>query len=387
MSKNMSLFSQMLQLFRRDQFAGIVCRHKGERHARGFTCWEQLVSMLFCQLAQAKSLREISGGLASCEGKLRHLGIESPKKSTLAYANEHRSWAIFQELFFVLLDTCKNEARRHKRKFTFKNKLYSIDSSTIDLCHSMYNWAKFRQAKGAVKIHLRLDHDGYLPDYMVVTEGNVHDHQVLKQFTFDKDTITVMDRGYNDYVFFGQMCEKEAFFVTRLKSNAQYETIASHEVNGEGVVSDERIRFTGITAQAKCPHELRKIEFYDAKKERTLIFLTNNKSLEASTIANIYKERWEIESFFKMLKQNLKIKTFVGTSANAVKIQLWTALIAILLLKYLQLKSSFAWSFSNLVALLRMNLFTYRDLWRWINNPFGVVPDATIAWEQMALKL
>lgn len=386
MIKNTSMFSQIIRLIPSDAFSRIVRDHDGERHARGFTCRQQLVSMLFCTLGKAQSLREISGGLATCEGKLKHLGITVPKKSTLSYANEHRPWEIYRDSFFYLLDQCRHKAKIHGKKFRIKKKIYSIDSTSIDLCLSMYDWAHFKRSKGAVKIHLRLDHDGYLPDYAVITEGNVHDSQVLKDFSFDPDSITIMDRAYNDYIFFGSMCKTNAFFVTRLKSNAKYEVVESREIKGKNILRDDIIQFTGPATKKKCPYPLRIVEFYDEKENRTFIYLTNNLKLAASTIARIYKERWNIETFFKALKQHIHIKTFVGTSFNAVKIQIWTALIAILLLKYLKLSSSFGWSLSNLAALLRMNLFTYRDLWEWINKPFETLP-VQIEVEQLELAL
>jgi IS4 transposase len=239
----------------------------------------------------------------------------------------------------------------------------------------MYDWAKFRRTKGAVKLHLVLDHDGYLPSYAVITDGKDSDVKVAHLLRFDPGTIVVDDRGYNDYGLFGKWTDQGIFFVTRMKDNALYEVVESREVPQKStILKDEVIRLTGIKASEKCPNLLRRIEFYDAEKNRTFEFLTNNMKLGATTIAAIYKDRWQIELFFKALKQNLKIKTFVGTSANAVKTQIWTALIAMLILRYLQLRSRFNWSLSNLVALLRMNLFTHRDLWAWLDKPFEVVP-------------
>lgn len=387
MNKNTSLFSQMLGLFPRMEFQEIVNRHTGEKHAKGFTCWQQFVSMLFCVLGKAQSLREICYGLASCEGKLNHLGIKAPKKSSLGYANEHRPWEIYEETFYRLLQKCKSEARLFKRKFKLKRKLYSIDSTTLDLCLSMYDWAHFRRAKGAIKIHLRLDHDGYLPDYAVITEGKVHDSQVLKYFQFDPGSITALDRAYNDYVFFGDRCLHKAHFVTRLKSNAKYEVIEQRELSGKNILRADIIQFTGVSTSKKCPFPLRIVEYYDEEEERSFTFLTNELTLAASTIAKIYKERWKIESFFKALKQNIKIKTFVGTSPNAVKIQVWMALIAILILKYLMQQSTYGWSLSNLAALLRLNLFTYKELWPWLNKPSEYFKEQDNESEQMELVL
>lgn len=374
MNKVCSIFSQLLQLFPRVEFQHMVKQTRAERHAKGFACWSQFVSMLFCQLGRAHSLREITGGLRSCEGKLKHLGITAPSHSTLAYANEHRPWELYQQVFLQLFERCRAQVVG-KRTFRFKNKLISMDSTTIDLCLEMFDWAKFRRTKGAIKLHLLLDHDGYLPSFAVITEGNVSDIKVARQLHFDPGTIVADDRGYTDYALWGQWTAEGVYFVTRMKDNALYEVLGENDVpKNSHVLKDEMIELRGPKAIEKCPYPLRRIEVYDPETEEVLVFLTNNFKLGATTIAAIYKERWQIEIFFKALKQNLKIKTFVGTSANAVKIQIWTALIAMLILRFLQLRSQFNWSLSNLVALLRMNLFTHRDLWAWVNKPFEIPP-------------
>ncbi|HBA56133.1 MAG TPA: IS4 family transposase [Syntrophorhabdus aromaticivorans] len=385
MNRFSSIFSQLLQLFPRWEFQHAVRETKAERHARGFTCWGQFVAMLFCQLGRAHSLREITNGLRSCEGKLRHLGITAPNRSTLSYANEHRPWELYQRVFFNLYESCRKQMQGRK-KFRFKNKLVSLDATVIDLCLSMYDWAKFRRTKGAVKLHLVLDHDGYLPSFAVITDGKSHEVKVAYMIKFDPGTIVVDDRGYNDYHLFAKWTSEEVFFVTRQKDNAIYTVIEERAVpKNRSVLKDEIILFTGIGAAEKCPYPMRRIEYYHAEKDEILFYLTNNLKLGATTIAAIYKDRWQIESFFKALKQNLKIKTFVGTTANAVKIQIWTALITMLILRYLQIKAIFNWSLSNLVAILRMNLFTYRDLWTWLNEPFETPPVPYIK-EQMKLS-
>jgi hypothetical protein len=374
-SRFCSMFSQILKLFPRLEFEAAVKRTRAERHARGFSSWDQFVAMIFCQLGRAHSLREICGGLASCEGKLSHLAmIEAPSRSTLAYANANRPWELFQDVFYQLLARCQ-PLGEGRRKFRFKNKLMSLDSTVIDLCATLFDWAKFRRTKGAIKLHLLLDHDGYLPSLVVVTEGRCHDVRVAQTLKFDPGTIVVIDRGYVDYAWFGRLTTQEVFFVTRMKDNAAYEVVEKRSVPETGfVIRDEVIRLTGQRAQKDCPHQLRRIEYVSEQTAETLVFLTNHLEFAAATIAKIYKDRWQIELFFKALKQNLKIKTFVGTTANALKVQVWTALIAILILKYLQLKAKFGWSLSNLVALLRMNLFTHRDLWAWIERPFEESP-------------
>src|SRR6476469_3574010 len=346
MNRFCSMFSQILQLFSRSEFQLLVKETKAERHARGFNCWDQFVSMMFCQLGRAHSLREICQGLSSCEGKLSHLGIgAAPHRCSLAYANQHRPWELYQKLFFQLLERCHQETP-FRKKFRFKNKLVSLDSTVIDLCVSVFDWAKFRRTKGAIKLHLLLDHDGYLPCFGVITEGKVHDVKVAWSLSFEPGTLVVEDRPVP---------------------------------HNRSVLKDQIVFFSGSAAWGKCPYPLRRVEVWNDEKQQTLVFLTNQFGFGASTIAAIYKERWQIELFFKALKQNLKIKTFVGTSANAVRIQIWTALIAVLILKILQFKSTLGWALSNLVALLRWNLFSYRDLWEWINRPFDTPPEAPAA--------
>lgn len=377
MKASCSMFSQLLQLFPRTEFESAVRRTGAEYAAKGFSSWSQLVSMLFCQLGRAHSLREIEGGLKSCEGKLAHLGIEPPARSTLAYANAHRPWQLFEAVFHDLYAKVAGSVKGPKRKFRFKNKLVSIDSTVIDLSLSMYDWAKYQRTKGAVKLHLVLDHDGYLPCFGVVTDGTVGDVTVAQALTFAPGTIVVDDRGYNDYAMFGRWCEQGVFFVTRMKTDALFEVEQQEPIfEPQGnVVGDQRVRLSSEHARRHCPQVLRRVLAVHPETGHTLVFLTNLHHLSASTIAAIYKDRWQVELFFKALKQNLKIKTFVGTSANAVKTQIWTALICMLLLRYLLLKSRFGWSLANLVALLRMNLFTHRDLRAWIDDPFGRPPD------------
>jgi hypothetical protein len=375
MIRHASLFSQLVALFSRIQFHNLVLRHKAERYCKGFDSWDHFVAMLFCQLAQAKSLREICGGLSCCLGKLRHLGVKkSPNKSTLSYANAHRPWQMYQELFYQTLDRCKLDGTG-KHRFRFKNKLMSMDSSTISLCLSLFPWAKFRRTKGAVKLHLLLDHDGYLPTYAYISNGKKHDVTVARKVPLSPYSIVAMDKGYNDYRLYADWTENHIFFVTRLKENADYAVIEERAVpQNRNILSDQLIQFDGYIARKKCPHILRKVVVWDKEQERQIVILTNHLEFGATTISGIYKDRWQIELFFKALKQNLKVKTFVGTSENALYIQIWTALIAMLLIKYLQFKSKFNWSLSNLVAFLRWNLFTYRDLWEWIDNPFDVLP-------------
>ena len=376
MSQVCSIFLQLLKLFPRSEFEQAVRQHRGERHARGFTCWGQFVAMLFCHLGRAQSLREICGGLAASEGKLRHLGLSAaPARSTLAYANRQRPWPIYETVFGQLLAKCRGVAPGHK--FRFKNKLLSLDASIIDLCASLFDWAQFQRAKGAVKLHLVLDHDGYLPSFCVVTDGKTPDLAPARKMSFAPGTIVVFDRGYTDYQWFADLDGRGVFFVTRLTKGADYEVLERRALPSRaGAVRRDEVIFFPSLAGGGSQAVFRRIEYFDAEQERTLVFLTNHLKFAAATIAAIYKERWQVELFFKALKQNLRVKTFVGTSANALKIQIWTALIAMLLLRYLKLRARWGWSLSNLVALLRQQLFVHRELYTWLDEPFHPPPES-----------
>jgi hypothetical protein len=375
------MFSQLLKLVPRLEFERLVRETGAERAAKGLSSWSQFVAMMFCQLGRADSLREIEGGLKSCEGKLAHLGIEAPARSSLSYANRHRPWQLYERLFYQLLERLRGGVSG-PRKFRFKNKLVSLDSTLIDLCLSVFDWAAYNRTKGAMKLHLVLDHDGYMPCFGLVTDARVPDVQVARALRFGPGTIVVEDRGYTDYSLYGRWTEQGVYFVTRMRRNAQFEVVERRPPPRQrGILADETIRLTGVRAEDRCPYPLRRIEAVREDTGEVLVFLTNHHGLGASTVAAIYKERWQIELLFKALKQNLRIKTFVGTNPNAVKTQIWSALIALLLMRYLQLRSKFGWSLSNLVALLRMNLFTHRDLNAWVDQPFEVPPD-----EQTALQ-
>lgn len=338
------------------------------------------MAMLFCQLAQAKSLREITEGLQASEGKLKHLGLpEAPARSTLAYANSHRPWQLFETVFQQLLADCQKRlgAAKAGAKLGLPGKLLSLDATVIDLCAAVFDWARFRTTKGAVKLHLLLDHDGYLPCYAVITEGKVHEIQVARRLKLQPGTMLVFDRGYTDYDWFQRLTEEGVHFVTRLKDNATYIVVERRKAQGEGVRSDEILVLEKQARSEEAPF-LRRIRYWDDANQRELVFLTNHLELPAATVATVYKERWQIELLFKALKQNLRIKTFVGTTASALKTQIWTALIALLAVKFLQLQAKFPWSLSRLIALLRQQLFVYRDLWLWLERPFEPPIELTV---------
>jgi Domain of unknown function (DUF4372)/Transposase DDE domain len=390
MVQAMSLFNQLLQHFPVLEFAALVKKHNAEKAAKGFSCRTQLVAMMFCQLAHADSLRDICNGLACCIGKLIHLGLDgAPSRSTLSYANQHRPAKLYQELFYTALGRFRDEKGlgARKKKFRFKNRLLSLDSTTISLCLEMFPWAKFRRAKGGVKAHVLLDHDDYMPSFVLITEARRSDVKMADSFPINPGSIVAMDRGYSDYALFGRWSEQGIYFVTRLKDNAAYDVLGKAAVPvNRGIRSDELIEFSGAEAKSDCPFPLRRVVVWDEVNSREVVLLTNLMDFGSTTIAAIYKDRWEVELFFKSLKQNLKVKTFVGTSENALRIQIWTALIAILLLKWLHHLSKAKWSLSNLASMLRMNLFTYRDLTAWLDNPFGtppILPDS----QQLTLAL
>jgi hypothetical protein len=388
--RNAHLFSQLLrEHLPRKPFEKLVRKHGAERDAKGFSCWTQLVAMLFCQLGRADSLREICSGLACCMGKLVHLGIHrAPNKSTLSYANAHRPAALYEDLFWTTLERMRGVLGARKKTFRFKNKLLSLDSTTVSLCLALFPWASFRRAKGGVKVHVLLDHDDYLPAYVLVSEARRHDRFAAGLLRLVKGSIVAFDRAYNDYVLFARWTAEGIYFVTRMKDNALYEVLEHRTVPlNRHILADETIRLTGVKAEEKCPHLLRRIVVWDETNAREIVLLTNHLAFGATTIAAIYKDRWAIEVFFKTLKQNLKIKTFVGTSENALCIQIWTALLALLLLRWLHHLSRAAWSFSNMAAMLRLNLFTYRDLLDWLHQPYGPPPTPPDPYSGIQLEL
>jgi Transposase DDE domain/Domain of unknown function (DUF4372) len=366
-----SIFGQILRFFPRAIFNAAVDEHQGDKHAKGMTCWGQFISLMFCHFAQGDSLREIVGGLAASEGKLKHLGLDrAPARSTLAYANEHRPWQIYRKVFEDLVEVCHGEARAQHRKFRFQHPLVSLDSTVIPVCLQMFEWAKYTKRKGAVKVHTVLDNRSVMPRYAYITEGKTSDVKVARGLKFEPGTIVVMDRGYEDHRWWRELTAEGVFFVTRMKDSTVYAIAEERSKSSDAKILRDEVIMLGSEKDSGAPMQLRRIEVYLEDKQETIALVTNQLTLAASTIGAIYKDRWQIELFFKSLKQLLRIKSFIGTSENAVQIQIWTALIAIVLLRYLQLRSTFQWSLSNLAAMVRYQLFVYRDLWSWINQPF-----------------
>ena len=345
---------QFTDLLPRDRFFIFVEQFKGDKHAKGITCWMQLNALLSSQANGWDSLREIEMGLSLHQKKLYHLGCKAISRSTLAYANEHRSFEIYESLFYDLVPMCRGKIGA-KKKFRFKNDLYALDSTTIDLCLSLFPWATFRQTKGAIKLHQMFDIKSQVPEFMVMTTGKRNDVSVARELDFSKylDSIIVFDRGYEDFKWWHKLAEQGVRFVTRLQDNVCYRVIGQQtESKKRGVLKDEIIELTGVKAATKYPSQLRLVTYYDEEHDQLYKFVTNIFDLAAKTIADIYKARWDIEIFFKWLKQNLKIKTFLGTSKNAVLTQIWTAMIYYLLLTYIKYQTKYSGSLTNLTMVI-----------------------------------
>jgi len=356
-----TILSQILKLIPRHEFEGLANRHHCGRSFRTASRWSQFVTMAMAQLAGRDSLRDIVDNISSQAHRLYHLGSAKLSRSNLSRINEDKPYALYEALFGRLLSRCQAKAPGHD--FRFKNPLYSLDASTIDLCLSAFPWADFRTTKGAIKLHVGLNHSGYLPEFVTVTEGKAHDVTIGRTLNFPKGSMVAMDRGYNDYGWYKQLTGKGIFFVTRLKSNAKTRVVYRRPVLAhKGVTSDQTIEFTGVQTAKKCPIQLRRIGYRDAQTGKRYVFLTNNFKLAAKTIADIYKARWQVELFFKWIKQNLKIKSFVGTSKNAVMTQIWIALCIYLLLAFIKFQSQLNRSMQQILRLLQLNLFEKRDL-------------------------
>ncbi len=357
MNRVYTIFSELLKLCPRYHFEKAVEQYQGDRYVKSFTTWQQFMAILYSQITQKDSLRDITTGFSAHAGRWYHLGLTGIHKSTLSDANANRAYQIFEELFYHLLSRCKNLTPKHK--FRFKNPLYTIDASTIDLCLSVFPWAKFRTTKGAIKLHCLYDHSGALPTFLTITDGKKHDVRVVKDNAFPllPDSIVSVDKAYIDYKWLNSLDAQGIWFVTRAKTNIDYAVVGQHPISGKGVLSDERISLQGNLTKTKYPKELRLIRYYDEEREKTLTFLTNNFKLAATTIAQIYKSRWQIEIFFKWIKQNLKIKSFLGTSKNAVLTQIWVAMCYYLLLTYIKYQTKYGFSLLQLSRVIREMLF------------------------------
>lgn len=371
---NVTLFSQIISKLDRIKFNKLVIIHQTDKHQKGYNSWTQLVSMLFCQFAKSQSVRDISNGLRSATGNLNHLGVEkAPSKSSVSYQNKNRDWELFRAYYYELLKSLGQQAGFKQVKFKIKSKIFFLDSTTISLCLSLFDWAKYKRAKGAIKMHTLLDFDGNLPAYVNITDGKTADNKGAYDVPLLKGSVIVADRFYNDFSLLNIWDSKGVFFVIRHKENIQFTTIKENnlpEDKHQHILKDEIIELSGTVSKRKYSKRLRRVTVWDEKNQQVVELITNQLSWTSNTIGELYKSRWEVEIFFREVKQLLHIKSFIGTSRNAVMIQIWTALITILVLKALKAMAKFKWHLSNLVAFIRLNLFVKIDLQSWLNKPF-----------------
>ena len=358
-----TIFNQLLKMLPRDKFEQDVAREQANRYTKHFTAWNQLLVNLYAQVSGKKSLRDIETGLKMQQNAWYHMGLTNAVRSTISYANGKRPYQIAENTFYHLLRQCKDYAPKHK--FRFKNPLYTLDATVIDLCLSMFPWAKFRKRKGALKIHTLLDHRGTIPSFMVITDAKQHEVKVAQNLFLpvSLDSIITVDKAYVDFQWLYSLKQQGIYFVTRAKENMNYRVVGQQEVNSsKGLLADAEIMLTGFYTGQKYPEKLRLVTYYDRENNKTYEFLTNNFHLAGYTIAQIYKARWQVELFFKWIKQNLKIKTFLGTSKNAVLMQIWTAMIYYLLLAYIKYQTKYKHSLLHLTRVIKECLFRRADI-------------------------
>ena len=363
MTSRQYVFAQFLDLLPRYEFQRIVNKYKGDFRTKHFKCWNQLACMIFAHIRQEDSLRDIDIALNAHANKLYHIGIQQCPKSTLADANERRDCRIYEEFAKSLMQRARREYAGTELAMEVDNAVYALDASTIDLTLSVFPWAKFRKTKGAIKLHAMIDLRGNIPAFLTITDGKVHDVKAAPQISIEPDGIYIVDRAYIDFDWLRTIDQTDAFFVTRLKKAIKWTRIISHPVDKAlGLRSDQEILLFSKQSKAKYPKRLRRVTFRDETQDRTLVFLINNFFLSAETISALYKARWEIELFFKWIKQNLKVKSFYGTSPNAVKTQIWIAMIVYLILAILKERYFLKTSLSQLLHFLEVNLFEQKPL-------------------------
>ena len=357
------VFSQFLDLLPRYEFQHIVNKYQGDYRTKNFKCWNQLACMIFAHIRQEDSLRDIDIALNAHASKLYHIGIKQCPKSTLADANERRNYRIYEEFAKSLMQRARRAYANTQLSMDVDNAVYALDASTIDLTLSLYPWAKFRAKKGAIKLHTMIDLRGNIPAFLYITDGKVHDVKAAPHIQIEPQGIYVVDRAYVDFAWLWSIQETDAFFVTRLKTSIKWTRVISRPVDKSvGLRSDQDILLFSKQSKEKYPKRLRRISFRDEDQNRTLVFITNNFSLSAETIASLYKARWEIELFFKWIKQNLMVKSFYGTSANAVKTQIWISMIVYLVLAIMKERFCLENNLSQLLHFLEVNLFERKSL-------------------------
>jgi len=371
---NINLFSQIISKLDRNIFSKLVSNYQTDKHEKGYNSWTHLVAMLFCQFAKSQSVRDISNGLRSATGNLNHLGIQkAPSKSSISYQNKHRNWELFREYYYQLLGSLGQQVEFKQIKFRIKTKIFLLDATIISLCLSLFDWAKYKTAKGAVKMHTLLDFDGNLPAYVNITDGKTADNKGAYDVPLLKGSVIVADRFFNDFSLLHIWDSKGVYFVIRHKENIQYTVIKENELpdnRHQHILIDQIIELKKTSSKNKYPKRIRRVVVWNDVNKQTIEIITNQMTWTANTIGELYKSRWQVEIFFRDIKQLLHIKSFIGTSENAVLIQIWTALITILILKVLKAMAKFNWHLSNLVAFIRLNLFVKINLQYWLDKPF-----------------
>lgn len=360
MNKGRSILSQLLDFIPRYEFSKFVDKYKGDYRVKSFTCWEQFIVMCFAQLTCRESLRDIEACLGAIPNRLYHSGLKSKvKRSTLSEANSNRDWRIYAEFAQVLIQQARDLYKEeHSFSVDIKEIAYALDSSTIDLCLSLFPWAKFRKTKGAVKMHTQLDLRGSIPTFIEITDGKVHDVNVLDLLILEPNAFYIMDRAYLDFERLYKLHEHHCYFVLREKRNFRYRRVYSNKVDkSKGFKCDQTIKLTGFYSSKNYPEKLRRIKFYDKVNDMTIVLLTNNFKYDAEIIADLYKERWKIELFFKWIKQHLRIKKFYGTSLNAVYSQIWIAVCVYLLVAIMKKKLKLKQELYTILQILSVCLF------------------------------
>ena len=379
MAHSNTILNQLIALFPRHDFESLAkVHHKGQKF-RSFSRWSQFLAMTVAQLSGRKSLRDLVANIKAQGHRIYHLGMRQTSRATLARVNEQQPYELYKDLFFSLLKRCQMHAPQNR--FKFKGKLYLLDATTIDLCLAVLPWARFRKTKGAVKLHFGLDADGYLPAFMDMTTGKVHESRWAKALSLPPGSTVVFDKGFTDYAWYQSLTDRNITFVTRLKRNAVRQDLDKRRGRkAKWVVGDQRIRLKGMDS------DLRMVEYVDPDTSRFYRFITNSFDLKASIIADLYKERWKIELFFKWIKQHLKVKTFLGTTPNAVLTQLWIALCVYLLLSYLKFKAKLGISLTAILRLLQLNIFERRHLIDLLKPPDRYQPMVSrqlLLWNQL----
>ncbi len=376
---NLTLCVQIISQLPKENIRKIIRESGADKYRKGYNTWSQFISMVFCQFSGRDSVRDISNGLKSATGNLNHLGINrAPSKSTVAYQNANRDSSVFREIFYLLFQHFGQQAAWQRKKFRFKMPIRLLDSTLVSLTLSVYDWAHYTTKKGAVKMHTLLDYGCLLPELVNITDGKVSDSKAAFGIDIHPFSIAVADRGYCDYALLNHWDSNNVFFVVRHKDNIRYTSIQERPLpkrQAQNVLIDEVIEFELPNARAKYSKRLRRIAVWNEEHGYVVELLTNNFSLAVSTIAALYKARWEIEIFFRNLKQLLRIKSFIGTSRNAVETQIWTAQATMLIFSWLKHMARHKWALANLVVSLRLNTFTKIDLVKWLDEPFTPPPE------------